>query len=55
MKLISEFKFISLTERNGSGKSRYQVEKDYGKPWDILFPLVASRESSDHKMEILKQ
>ena len=46
-KLVSECKTVSLTKRPASGIARYQVEKGYGKWWDILFPLVASRESSD--------
>ena len=51
-KLVSECIFVSLTERNASGKSRYQVEKGYGKRWDWLFPLAASRVSSDHNNNI---
>ena len=46
-KLVCECKSISLTQRTASGISRYQREKRYGKWWDILFPLVASRESAD--------
>ena len=45
-KLVCECKSRSLSKRK-SGISRYQVEKSYGKWWDILFPLVASRESAD--------
>ena len=37
----------NASQRTASGVSRYQVEKDYGKRWEILFPLVASRESAD--------
>ena len=46
-KLVYEFKSISLTQRTTSRIIRYQVEKGEGKRWDILFPLVASRESAD--------
>ena len=46
-KLVCECKSISLSQRAASGISRYQVEKGYGNWWDILFPLVASRESAD--------
>ena len=46
-KLVCECKSISLTKRTASGISRYQREKRYGKWWDLLFPLVASRESAD--------
>ena len=46
-KLVCECKSISLSQRTASRISRYQVEKSYGKWWDILFPLVASRESAD--------
>ena len=46
-KLVCECKSISLSHRTASGISRYQVEKGYGKWLDILFPLVASRESAD--------
>ena len=49
-KMISECKAISLAQRTASGISRYKIEKGYGKWWDILFPLVASRESSDPSM-----
>ena len=42
-KLVSECKSVRITCR----VARYQVDKVYGKWWDILFPLVASRESSD--------
>ena len=38
---------MNLSQRTASGISRYQVEKVYGKWWDTLFPLVASRESAD--------
>ena len=44
-KLVSKCKFVRLTQRTASGIARYQVEKGYGKWWDILFLLVASRES----------
>ena len=46
-KLVCECKSVSLSQRTASGISRYQVEKCYGKWWDILFPLVASRKSAD--------
>ena len=46
-KLVCECKSISLSQRTASGISRYQVEKGYGKWCDILFPLVASRDSAD--------
>ena len=46
-KVISECKAQSLTQRTATGLSGYKVEKGYGKWWDELFPLVASRESSD--------
>ena len=45
--MVCECKSISLSQRTASGISRYQVKKGYGKWWDILFPLVASRESAD--------
>ena len=45
-KLISECKAQRLTQRTATGLSHYKVEKGYGKWWDELFPLVASRESS---------
>ena len=51
-KLISECKAQSLTQRTATGLSRYKVEKGYGKWWDELFPLVASRESSDRSNNI---
>ena len=35
-----------MTQRTATGLSHYKVEKGYGKWWDELFPLVASRESS---------
>ena len=53
-KLISESKAQSLTQRTATGLSRYKVEKDYGKSWDELFPLVASRELSDRSNNIEK-
>ena len=46
-KLVCECKSISSSQRTGSEISRYQVEKCYGKWWDILFPLVVSRGSAD--------
>ena len=51
-KLISECKAQSLTQRTATGLCRYKVEKGYGKWWDQLFPLVASRESSDRSNKI---
>ena len=48
-KLVSKCKFVRLTQRTASGIARYQVEKGYGKWWDILFLLVASRESWEPK------
>ena len=51
-KLISECKAQSLTQRTATGLSRYKVEKGCGKWWDELFPLVASRESSDRNNNI---
>ena len=46
-KLVCECKSISLSQWTASGISRYQVEKGYGKWWDILFPLVTSRKPAD--------
>ena len=46
-KVVSECKSVTLTQRTASGIARYQAERGYGKWWDIRFPLVASRESSD--------
>ena len=46
-KLVCECKSISLTQRTASEISRYQREKRYEKWWDLLFPLVASREAAD--------
>ena len=46
-KLVCECKSISSSHWKASGISRYQVEKGYGKWLNILFPLVASRESAD--------
>ena len=46
-RLVCECKSISLSQGTASGISRYQVEKGYGKWWDIFFPLVTSRESAD--------
>ena len=51
-KLISECKAQSVTQRTATGLSRSIVEKGYGKLWDELFPLVASRESSDRSNNI---
>ena len=51
-KLISECKAQRLTQRTATGLSRYKVEKGYGKWWDELFPLVASRESSYRSSKI---
>ena len=45
-KLVRGCKSVSLIQRTASGIARYQVQKGYGKWWGILFPLVASRESS---------
>ena len=50
--MVNECKSVSLTKRTSSGMARHQVEKSYGKWWDILFPLVASRESSDPNIMI---
>ena len=41
-----------MTQRTATGLCRYKVEKGYGKWWDQLFPLVASRESSDRSNKI---
>lgn len=46
-KLVIECKSVSLTQTTANGISRYQIQKDYQKQLDILFPLVVSRESSD--------
>ena len=51
-KLISECKAQSVTQRTATSLSRSIVEKGYGKLWDELFPLVASRESSDRSNNI---
>ena len=51
-KLISECMAQSLTQRTATSLSRYIAEKGYGKLWDELFPLVASRESSDRSNNI---
>ena len=51
-KLISECKAQSVTQRTAASLSRSIVEKGYGKLWDELFPLVASRESSDRSNNI---
>ena len=46
-KLVYKCKSISLTQQTARGISCYRVETGYGKLWDILFPLVASKESAD--------
>ena len=51
-KRISECNAQSLTQRTITGLSRYIVQKGSGKWWDELFPLVASRESSDQSYNI---
>ena len=51
-KLISVCVAKSLTHRTATGLSRYKLEKGYCKWWNELFPLVASRESSDRSNNI---
>ena len=48
-KLVSECNSVSITQGTGNGIARYQVEKSYRKWWDVLFPLISRRESSDPK------
>ena len=38
-KLICEWKSIKLSQRTAIGINRCQVEKGYGKWWDIAFPI----------------
>ena len=49
---VTVTKAQSLTQRTATGLSCYKVEKGCGKWWDELFPLVASRESSDQNNNI---
>ena len=51
-KLISVSVAKSLTRRTATGLSRYKLEKGYCKWCNELFPLVASRESSDRSNNI---
>ena len=51
-KLISVCVAKGLTHRTATGLSRYKLEKGYCKWWNELFPLVASRESSDRSNNI---
>ena len=46
-KLVCEWKSIRLSQRTVHGISCQHVEKGHEKWWDILFPLVGSRESAD--------
>ena len=41
-----------MTHRTATGLSRYKLGKGYCKWWNELFPLVASRESSDRSNNI---
>ena len=46
-KLVRKYKSISPTQQTACGISCYKVEKGHGKRWNILFSLVASRDSED--------
>ena len=46
-KFVCEFKSVSLSLHTAHKISYHHEEKGYGKWWDILFPLVGSRESAE--------